>query len=96
MYYLSLKNIGKFLNAKKDYTKAQNIAKDIGALQDAADALKNVKDFTDNEKIGILTGSGLAKDADIAKTALNIEKVGDAASESVESVSNLGLLGKIV
>lgn len=89
------KNIGNINSVLKSHTGSiSNILKDIGELSEAARVLKQINQIPDSGKISLLKKSFQGIDDDAAKAALGIKDVGESASESVESVSNLGLAMK--
>lgn len=88
---MSFKNIGTVLsNVQKGSVGLTDTLKGLGSLEEAANALKYVDQFTDKDKIGLLKGAFKDVDDDAARAALNITDLGDSMASTTKQAGGLG------
>lgn len=88
---MSFKNIGTVLsNVQKGSVGLTDTLKGLGSLEEAANALKYVDQFTDKDKIGLLKGAFKGVDDDAARAALGINNLGNSMANTAKQSGGLG------
>ena len=88
---MSFKNIGTVLsNVQKGSVGLTDTLKGLGSLEEAANALKYVDQFTDKDKIGLLKGAFKGVDDDAASAALGITDLGNSMANTTKQSGGLG------